>query len=70
VLSVPAAIIAWPIAWYAAGRWLQNYPYRVGVGWETFVFAGLLVLAVALSTVSYQVVRAASSNPVEALRYE
>jgi hypothetical protein len=67
---VAAAVIAWPIAWYAAGRWLEDYPYRVGVGWETFVFAGLLVLAVALSTVSYQVVRAATSNPVEALRYE
>jgi ABC-type antimicrobial peptide transport system permease subunit len=65
-----AAVIAWPIAWYAAGRWLENYPYRVGVGWGTFVFAGLLVLAVALSTVSYQVLRAATSNPVEALRYE
>jgi putative ABC transport system permease protein len=63
-------IIAWPIAWYAMNRWLQNFAYRINIGWWMFVLAGLLALVIALLTVSYQAIKAARANPVDALRYE
>lgn len=65
-----AFIIATPIAWYAIDKWLQNFTYRTGLNWWVFVMAGLLVLIVALLTVSWQSWQAARRNPVEALRYE
>ena len=65
-----ANIIALPIAWYAMNKWLQNFAYRINISWWTFVLAGVLVLVIALLTVSYQAIRAAMANPVESLRYE
>lgn len=63
-------IVAAPLAYYAMNRWLQDFAYRVEIGIGVFVLAGLLVLAIAWLTVSYQSIKAALSNPVEALRYE
>ena len=65
-----ANIIAWPIAYFGMKKWLQNFAYRVEVGFSAFILAGLLVLAIALITVSYQALKAARVNPVDALRYE
>ncbi|MBN2289793.1 MAG: ABC transporter permease [Candidatus Glassbacteria bacterium] len=65
-----AAVIAWPVAWYAMDRWLSNFAYRIDLDWFTFILAGLIALAVAAATVSYQAVKAATANPVDALRYE
>ena len=65
-----ANIIAWPIAWYAMNKWLQNFAYRIEIGWWTFILAGALALVIALLTVSYQAIRAATTNPVDSLRYE
>jgi putative ABC transport system permease protein len=65
-----ANIIAWPIAYLAMNRWLQNFAYRIDIGLGTFVLAGVLVFIIALLTVSYQAVKAARANPVEALHYE
>lgn len=65
-----ANLFAWPIAWYAMHRWLQNFAYRIEIGWWIFALAGGLALGVALLTVSWQAVRAATINPVESLRYE
>jgi len=65
-----ANIIAWPIAWYAIHKWLQNFAYRIDIGWWMFVLAGGLALVIALLTVSTQAIRAALANPVESLRYE
>jgi len=65
-----ANLIAWPIAYYAMDRWLQNFAYRIGIGLWTFLLAGTLALGIALLTVSYHAIRAATTNPVEALRYE
>ncbi len=65
-----ANLIAWPIAYYAMNQWLQNFAYRIDIGWWTFLLAGALVLVIALLTVSYQAIRAATANPVKALRYE
>jgi putative ABC transport system permease protein len=65
-----ANILAWPIAWYAVNKWLQNFAYRVEVSWWVFALAGALTLVIALLTVSWQAIRAATGSPVEALRYE
>ena len=65
-----AIIIATPIAWYVLNNWLQNFAYRISLTWWIFAFAGLIVLLIALLTVSFQSWRAARKNPVEALRYE
>jgi len=51
-------------------RWLQNFAYRINMGWRTFVLAGALALAIALSTVSIRAFLAATADPVESLRYE
>jgi putative ABC transport system permease protein len=65
-----ANIIAWPIAFFAMERWLQNFAYRIDIDWLVFFFSGAIVVVVALITVSYQSAKAALSNPIEALRYE
>ena len=70
LLVLIANVVAWPVAYYAASRWLENYAYRINVGWGTFVLAGALALLIALITVSSQAVKAALSNPVNTLRYE
>jgi len=65
-----AFIIACPIAWYAMHEWLQNFAYQTEISWWIFVLAILITLGVALLTVSWQSWRAATRNPVKALRYE
>ena len=70
ILVVIALVIAVPIAWLVAGQWLQDYPYRIELGWQVFVAAAALVIFIALSTVSFQAIKAAISNPVKSLRTE
>jgi putative ABC transport system permease protein len=65
-----ANIIAWPLAYFAMNRWLQNFAYRINIGISTFLLAAALVFIIALFTVSFQAFKAALLNPVEALRYE
>jgi ABC-type antimicrobial peptide transport system permease subunit len=65
-----AYLIAAPIAWYAMFKWLQGYPYRVPILWWVFALAGFLSVFIALATVSYQAIRAATANPVKSLRSE
>jgi putative ABC transport system permease protein len=63
-------IIAIPLAWLAASKWLENYPYRISLNWWLFVSAGILVILIALITVSFQAIKAAIANPVKSLRTE
>ncbi|XOV91752.1 MAG: ABC transporter permease [Bacteroidota bacterium] len=63
-------VVGLPISWYLMDTWLQNFPYRTPMDWWVFVLAALLAISVALITVSWQSWKAASRNPVEALRYE
>ncbi len=63
-------LIAWPLAWYAMDKWLQNFQYRVDITVWIFVLAFGLSLAIALITVSWQSIRAALINPADSLRYE
>jgi putative ABC transport system permease protein len=65
-----ANIIAWPIAYYAMNRWLQNFAYRVNISLGIFILAALLAFIIALLTVGYQAIKTARANPVKALRYE
>lgn len=65
-----ANIIAWPIAYFAMDKWLDNFAYRVNIGWMAFLLTGVLTSMIALLTVSYQSVKAALANPADSLRYE
>jgi len=65
-----ANLIAWPLAYFIMQNWLTNFAYRIHISPLTFLLSALLALAVALITVSYQAVRAASANPIDSLRYE
>jgi putative ABC transport system permease protein len=65
-----AFIIATPIAWLAMHKWLENFAYKTELSWWIFALAGLLVLGIALLTVSWLSLRAATRNPVDTLRYE
>ena len=65
-----ANVIAWPVAYYIMSRWLKNFAYRADINILIFVISGLLVLAIALLTVSFQSIRAATADPADSLRYE
>ena len=67
---IVAFFIATPVAWFAINKWLENFAYQTSLSWWIFALAGLLALGIALLTVSWQSWRAATRNPVEALRYE
>jgi putative ABC transport system permease protein len=65
-----ASLIGFPLAWWATTRWLQDYAYRINIGWWVFVITGLTALFIAFATVSFQALKAALANPVESLRTE
>lgn len=65
-----ASLIAFPLSWMAMNNWLQDFQYRIDIGWVTFVLAGVFALFIALFTVSFQAVKAALANPVKSLRTE
>lgn len=69
-LVLVAFLIAAPLAWYAMNIWLQGFAYRIDLSWWIFALAGIVSLAIALLTVSYQAVKAAMTNPVKSLRTE
>ncbi|MDX2049295.1 MAG: FtsX-like permease family protein, partial [Chitinophagaceae bacterium] len=69
-LVLVAAVISFPIAWWAMNKWLADFAYRINVGWEAFVIAGMAALMIALLTISFQAIKAAIANPVGALRSE
>jgi putative ABC transport system permease protein len=69
-LVLLANLIAWPVAWVAMNQWLQNFAYRIEIGWWVFALASGVALLIALLTVSTQAIKAALANPVKSLRYE
>lgn len=70
ILVALANIIAWPVAYYIMNKWLEDFVYKTEIGINVFLIAGLVVLAIAVITVSFQAVKAATANPVKSLRYE
>ena len=69
-LVLIANLLAWPVAYYTLWHWLQNYAYRIDLGFGFFILSGVLAFIIALITVSVQTLKAARSNPVDALRNE
>jgi putative ABC transport system permease protein len=69
-LVLVAFVLASPVAWWAMYSWLKDYPYRVSIQWWVFLLAGLASVLIALTTISYQAIRAGLMNPVKSLRSE
>ncbi len=69
-LILIALLIAVPVAWYVMNLWLQNYAYHITIQWWMFVFAGLVVLFIAVSTISFQTIKAANTSPIKSIRTE
>ncbi|PSR55337.1 hypothetical protein AHMF7605_18400 [Adhaeribacter arboris] len=69
-LVLLANVFAWPLAWWVMQRWLQDFEYRIPIGWWMFAIAGFGALLIALVTISFQAIKAAVANPVVALRSE
>ncbi len=65
-----AAVIAFPLAWYAMNTWLQDFAYRINIPWWVFLMAGIIAALIAFATISLQAIKAAVSNPVKSLRTE
>ena len=69
-LVLVASLIAFPVAWWAMNKWLEDFAYRITISPWMFVIAGLMALMIALFTVSFQSIKAAVMNPVKSLRTE
>lgn len=69
-IIIMANLIAWPLAYYFMNNWLDSFAYRINVNWMVFLLAAVITVCVAGLTVSYQSIKAAISNPVNALRNE
>jgi putative ABC transport system permease protein len=70
ILVGVANLIAWPAAYFIMNKWLQNFAYRIDIGLWIFALAAVLALFIALLTISFQTIKAATANPVDSLRYE
>jgi putative ABC transport system permease protein len=69
-LVIVSIVIASPVAWYAMNNWLQDYAYRINIGFWVFVVAGIAAVIIAMATIGYHAVKAALANPVKSLRVE
>jgi putative ABC transport system permease protein len=69
-LVVLALLVASPIAWYFMNKWLDNFAYRIDISWWIFLLAGAFAVVIALLTISFQAISAATANPVKNLRTE
>ncbi len=69
-LVILASLIAFPLAWFAMNKWLQDFAYRITISWWVFALAGTMALVIAFATVSFQAIKAAIANPVDSLRAE
>ncbi|HUX94218.1 MAG TPA: ABC transporter permease [Bacteroidales bacterium] len=70
VLVTVSALISWPLIYYIAGKWLENFYYRINLGMFSFIAGLSIALGIALLTISYRVVQAARVNPAQSLKYE
>jgi putative ABC transport system permease protein len=70
VLVIIAALIAFPLGWWAMNKWLEDFAYRIHIDWWVYPVAGIAALLIALLTVSFQAIKAALANPVKSLRTE
>ena len=69
-LVLIASVIAFPVAWFAMNKWLQDFAYRININWWVFILSALAAVTIAMVTISFQAIKAAIANPVESLRTE
>jgi putative ABC transport system permease protein len=69
-LVLISTIVAWPLAWYGMGQWLQSFAYRINIHWWVFAIAGIAAIAIAFVTVGVQSIKAATANPAKSLKSE
>jgi len=69
-LVIIAFLIATPVAWWAANKWMENFAYRTSMSWWVFAISGALMILISLVTLSMQIIKAATANPVKSLRTE
>jgi putative ABC transport system permease protein len=70
ILISVSALIAWPLVYYIAGKWLENFYYRINLSIFTFLVGFIIALTVGTLTITYQIIRAARVNPAQSLKYE
>ncbi|MEO5561970.1 MAG: FtsX-like permease family protein, partial [Chitinophagaceae bacterium] len=70
IMVMIAIAIATPLAYWGIHKWLQDFEFRINIGWMVFVVAGASAIAIAVMTVSFQAIRAAMANPVRSLKTE
>ena len=70
ILISISALIAWPVIYYIAGKWLENFYYRISLGAISFIAGLTIALGIAVLTISYRILRAANINPAQSLKYE
>ena len=70
VLVGVAIVIAAPLTYWGINKWLQDFQFRINIGWTVFIIAGAAALLIAILTVSFQAIRAAVANPIKSLRTE
>lgn len=69
-LVIISAVIAFPVAWLAMHKWLEDFAYHVNIGWWVFLLAGIIAAFIAFTTISFQTIKAAMANPVKSMRTE
>ena len=69
-LVMIATLVAIPVAWWGMNQWLADFAYRIQIDWSVFFWTGIMALVLAFLTISFQSIKAALANPVEALRNE
>ena len=70
ILIVIAFVLAIPVSWYVLDLWLQNFAFHIQIGVFAFILGGAMALAVGMLSISFHILKAASSNPVDAIKYE
>ncbi len=70
LLVLAGNLIAWPIAWYVANKWLQEFTYKINISWTVFLLSAVVTLAIAIITIGYHCIKTATANPVKSLRSE
>ena len=70
ILVGVSAFVAWPVIYYYAGKWLQNFYYKVNLGFLSFIAGLIIAMGIAMITISYRVIKAARINPAQSLKYE
>jgi putative ABC transport system permease protein len=70
ILVSISSLIAWPLVYYWSGKWLENFYFHISPGLISFALGLIIAVGIAVTTISYRVIRAARANPANSLKYE